>query len=367
MKREDLEALLEACFSDDEYRQNKTFNEFLDTSEPENRLTICLRDEDGTECPISSISKALFYSDKQRYKQLLTKFKRDQKHIILEPDKYQRNIQRFDALQLLVSNKKVLPFIGAGMSVAAGFKTWSHYLLDLATEARMNVDEVKTRLIQGEHEFVVEDIVKKLSRRFERDFPVDFNQLFEELDGPIKLVPNLSSGCIITTNFDKVIEQSYEKAGTPISNIVTGLESNGRFARAMAASDSFLLKLHGHFDILSSRILRKTEYDSAYGANGIDFDLPLPRLLCHIYTSSTLLFLGCSLTNDRTMQVFKAVCDEMGHDSIPKHYAILSEPEDSDLYDIKEQFLADRNIYPIWYSTGEHEKLNDILFALVNQ
>ena len=367
MKREDLEALLEACFSDEEYRENKDFNDFLDNSDTENRLTICLREEDGAECSISSISKALFYSDKERYKQLLTKFRRDRKHSILEAEKFQRNVQRFDSLQLLINSRKVLPFVGAGISAAAGLKTWSNYLLDLAAEARMKVDEVKAQLLQGEHEFVVEAIIKKLGvRRFERDFPVDFNQIIEEVNGPVKLIPGITSGCVITTNFDKVLEQAYKQVLMPSPAIVLGLESNGHFAKAMASADSSLLKLHGHFDNKTSRILRKTEYDQAYGSDEINFNLPIPKLLSHIYTSSTLLFLGCSLTNDRTMQVFKYVCEEMGHDNIPSHYAILPEPEDAEQFDLKEEFLADRNIYPIWYSAGDHERVNDILLALTS-
>ena len=40
-----------------------------------------------------------------------------------------------------------------------------------------------------------------------------------------------------------------------------------------------------------------------------------------------MLFLGCSLENDRTMQLFKTIMKQEDERKIPRHYAFLSSPE----------------------------------------
>lgn len=40
--------------------------------------------------------------------------------------------------------------------------------------------------------------------------------------------------------------------------------------------------------------------------------------------SQSLLFLGCSLDKDRTLQCMAEIVEERGKDNLPKHYAFLS-------------------------------------------
>lgn len=95
-------------------------------------------------------------------------------------------------------------------------------------------------------------------------------------------------------------------------------------------------------------------------------DRPLPRKLRRIYESSSLLFLGCSLYSDRTIQVFQKVMDERGAPDIPPHFAILEAPIDNrDLVE-RNSFLSGIGITPIFYPTGEHFRLKDILSCIVD-
>ena len=75
-------------------------------------------------------------------------------------------------------------------------------------------------------------------------------------------------------------------------------------------------------------MLNKDEYDTAYGNDGnIHFDFPLPKLLKRLFTSYSFLFLGCSLSADRTIQTFMRVAQLEGPDNLPHHYAILAVPD----------------------------------------
>ena len=139
----------------------------------------------------------------------------------------------------------------------------------------------------------------------------------------------------------------------------------GAFFRAIPAGDRYLLKLHGNLDNAAERVLNKAEYDTAYGNDGnIHFDFPLPKLLKRLFTSYSFLFLGCSLSADRTIQTFMRVAQLEGQDNLPHHYALLACPTDTAKKATIDQRLADAHITPLWYPEGEHEYVEQILGLL---
>ena len=79
----------------------------------------------------------------------------------------------------------------------------------------------------------------------------------------------------------------------------------------------------------------------------------------YYYKNSSLLFLGCGLNSDRTVQVFRAIKNgiqqKYGDIVIPQHFAIEQAPE-------AEQALSDRNAYllglgitGIWFQKDQFE------------
>ena len=89
-------------------------------------------------------------------------------------------------------------------------------------------------------------------------------------------------------------------------------------------------------------------------------------MLKRLFTSYSFLFLGCSLSADRTLQTFMRVAEEEGPDSLPHHYAILACPMDVEKKRTIDQRLADAHITPLWYPEGEHEHVEQILELLLD-
>ena len=79
-------------------------------------------------------------------------------------------------------------------------------------------------------------------------------------------------------------------------------------------------------------------------------DLPLPRVLRRLFISRPVLFLGCSLNGDRTMDVMARCADQLTGIA---HFAALAQPADPELQAPHEAYLAARNILPIWFPPGE--------------
>ena len=81
------------------------------------------------------------------------------------------------------------------------------------------------------------------------------------------------------------------------------------------------------------------------------------------------MFLGCSLNNDRTIQVFKAIKQKIENENvlIPQHFTIEQAPE-------SEEELSDRNadllklgITAIWFEKGKFECVENILMLARNE
>ncbi|MEI6150502.1 MAG: SIR2 family protein, partial [bacterium] len=97
-----------------------------------------------------------------------------------------------------------------------------------------------------------------------------------------------------------------------------------------------------------------SQYTEAYGSPDFDFTKPLPKALRQIFVSHSLLFLGCSLEQDRTLTLFQKVCNDKQFE-IPDHFAILPAPPDTANKSAKEGRLLNLRIRPIWYPVGKHE------------
>jgi hypothetical protein len=253
------------------------------------------------------------------------------------------------------------------MSKSAGCPEWKEYLLNLCTDANLDPAAMRLRLEEnGDYEGVMNDLVTVLGEnRFNLDFERDFKTP-DEITGAVTLLPRLFDNSAITTNFDRVLERVYENDAKSFVEKVTGRGQANAFFRAIPAGERYLLKLHGNLDNANERVLNKAEYDTAYGNDGnINMSFPLPKLLRRLFTSYSFLFLGCSLSADRTIQTFIRVAGEEGPDSLPHHYALLASPTDQNRKTIIDQRLADAHISPIWFPEGEFQNIEEIFKLLL--
>jgi len=349
--------------------RHAAFDAVLDDKDDDAIQVVCRR-ADGTEISLGNPARAFYFGDYHSYTVEAQRYDLDRKKQILNTDIFSRNEKRFDELKRASQRGFVIPFIGAGMSKSAGCPEWKEYLLKLCPEAGFDTDNMRQRLDeQGDYEGVMHDLVTKLGEpRFNLDFERDFTPP-GELAGAILKLPDLFDSCVITTNFDRVLEMAYERCGKAFAEKTTGrgpIGSINAFYRAIPAGNRFLLKLHGNLTDALERVLNRGEYDSAYGNDGnIHFDFPLPKQLKRLYTSFSFLFLGCSLSYDRTIQTFTRIAQELGVESLPHHYAILASPNDPEKKSMLEDRLANAHISAIWFPEGEFEHIDQMLELLL--
>lgn len=173
------------------------------------------------------------------------------------------------------------------------------------------------------------------------------------------MLPHVFDTSVVTTNFDDVIKRCYGAVGMTFSEEMSGGEAL-ELPRKLGAGRRVLLSLHGRATSAKGRILTAKEYEQHYGTgDGLQNAI---EAIC----GSTLLFMGCSLTVDRTLLAMRKLVEAKGHDNVTRHYALLAAPKsDNEKIERRDQLVAS-NIYPIWYPDGTHdESIESILWALL--
>jgi NAD-dependent SIR2 family protein deacetylase len=366
-----MEAKAETWCDTDSHRDFECFEDFnvwLDSDEGLQRCT-----DYGIE-NLSQRSKALFAGDKLSYDLAFKQYRTERRHEALneryiteqygDDHWFERNISRFDQLVEKIEAGEVVPFVGAGLSVAGGFPSWKDHLKQQAKTAGLNEGDVEELLNQGSYEEVLQRIENQLGVDVVTQEILDVFSKTGRLTETTFLLSELFRDTIITTNYDKLIEKAFDTGVDKPYQIISGIN-------AMEPPDPecvTIIKLHGDIKTPARCILSKNQYNQAYGNDEIDNSLPIPKLLDYYYRNSSLLFLGCSLNNDRTVHVFKAIKEKYGDDwDGPRHYSIEQAPEAIEVLRQRNADLAGLGVTAIWFEKGQFEYVDAVLRLARNE
>ncbi|RIJ42657.1 SIR2 family protein [Pontibacter oryzae] len=274
----------------------------------------------------------------------------------------------FEELKDAIERKRVAPFIGAGISKSFDFPLWE--------EALRNINDSLGKLNGVEDLISSYDYLQAAECLFQynptifnhyirKKFPLGLEKKNDLVKwGVPRLLTKVTSGCVITTNYDKILEVVFESDGKPFQGFMRGVNQE-KFVTKLIKNDRCILKLHGDYEYEDSYIFCQSQYSNAYykdGTSEIDFTKPLPKTLRQIYISYSLLFLGCSLEQDKTLDLFNNVKSENQFD-IPDHFAILENknPEEPQWKIDVESRLLSLNIRPIWFPKGKYEMIEQMI------
>ena len=315
-------------------------------------------------------SEALFWADREAYNDELIYWQGVHAvEIHQEAINQLRHSHQVPVLHNLADamrRNRVAPFIGAGMSQPCSYPLWGAALNILISR----IDSVDAAAVRAR--IAVFDYLGAAQMLWDADASQVKNFVRTEfakeqippggLLGPIKLLPQFSRGCIITTNFDPVIELVVGKG--EFDGYMHGLQQGNKFVPKLIKGDRCILKLHGDAEDHETYVFTEKQYAEGYGSP-LNFKKPLPRALRQIFISHSLLFLGCSLEQDRTLELFEKVCADKEFE-IPDHFAILPEPLGAGAKSHKEACLFPLNIRPIWYPEGEHHFVESYLALAID-
>lgn len=351
---------------------NDEFKEFNDV----------INEETSYDIANSNVLKSdfLFWHDPETYFQdheswqndILNQTHDNAKNYLIETD--QKN--DFYLLVQSIKKKRVAPFVGAGLSAPCKYPLWGTALKKfLNHKCGYDYNTTDPVLLQIAERIDAYDYIEaaQLISAFNRSLLDAFiSREFSISDdtrivGPLNILPEITDGCVITTNFDELIEKCFANKHRPFEGYMHGIQTQNQFAAKLIQSERCILKLHGHYNSPSTYIFSKDQYNAAYGDSTIDYTRPIAKVLRQIFVSHSLLFLGCSLELDRTLELFRDVVNSSAFD-VPNHFAFLPEISDTAKRIAKESLLSSAQIRPIWYkieidSEGkqDHSMLEELL------
>lgn len=261
---------------------------------------------------------------------------------------------------------RVAPFVGAGLSKACGYPMWGEALRKIALKLQgLGVQDIEPLMAQYDYLQAAQVLHDAAADQVRHFIKTEFRQR-GSIVGPVTLLPELAKGCIVTTNFDTVIEDLFRERSQPLDGYMHGTQAGNNFVQRLLRSERCILKLHGDAGQDNTHVFTRSQYEAAYG-EPLAFQNQLPRALRQIFISHSLLFIGCSLEQDKTLELFQRIVDEAAFE-IPDHFAVLNEPNDAALKAQKEARLLHLKVRPIWYpaplSTDgkpDHSMLEQIL------
>ncbi|MFK5926972.1 MAG: SIR2 family protein [Desulfuromusa sp.] len=348
---------------------NENFNEALNGDEP---LVLCSLKDPGGEYRFEA-SEILYWVDRNAYIDELEYWDGEK-----AKEKHQCAIQfltasdqesTFRDLIESIRRHRVSPFIGAGVSKAANYPMWGEALMRIVGKLEgVDFDSIEQHLeafdYLGAAQILYDASPEQVNRYIRTEFRLKYDPEDKKpsLPAVVRILPKIAQGCIVTTNFDSLIEESFKLANKPLDGYMHGLQPGHNFVQRLLRGERCILKLHGDAPQENTYVFTKSQYESAYG-DPIDFSKQLPKALRQIYISNSLLFLGCSLDQDKTLDLFKAVFNE-GHFEIPEHFALLPMPSTVAEKSTKETRLLGMNIQPIWYEQDESHSMVENLLEL---
>jgi len=268
------------------------------------------------------------------------------------------NEKRFRVVKSRFENGAIIPFVGAGMSTPSGYPGWTEFLKRLIGETSANKDCFSQYMKSWQYEEAAQYIFDSMGEaRFNEELENEFGH-DAQLLGAVRFLPKLFKSSVITTNYDNVIKRCYEIEGRPFSDTLIGSEAI-ELPKLLGEEKNVLLKLHGKSNSSRNRILTLSEYNKHYE------DSEQLKKCIKALSTKTLLFIGCSLGIDRTVQALIDIVNEADEGTLPKHYAFLRLNDEKERIAKAEQ-LAKANIYPIWY-TGDHDESIEALLEKLTE
>jgi hypothetical protein len=223
-------------------------------------------------------------------------------------------------------------FVGAGVSIGAGYPSWKDLLHEIGEELGVRTSDVLDLAALAQW-----SIRKSAGKTQILQLIRDKIGAEKPVPEPLEIIARLPMRNLWTTNYDRLIERSFEMIGRPIDVIST---ANDLSIRPRSGA-SRLFKMHGSVDRLDDIVIATDDYELYRRQRG-SF---LPLLQAHM-TSLAMLFVGLSFTDPNVKHVLSMIRESFAANP-PEHFAIVKPPHEND-YDTADEYKARLVQHDLW-------------------
>jgi hypothetical protein len=252
-----------------------------------------------------------------------------------------------------IRERRMILFVGSGVSAELGLPTWEDFIARLGTELGFEPREFlgfsQDFRSLAEYYRLEQGAIGALCEKMRREWHVDDATL--DRSEVHRLLVSLDFPLIYTTNYDHLLERAYERSGRRFNKVVS--------ARDIAKTDPALptiVKFHGDLADPSSMVLAETDY-----FRRLAFDEPLDIQLAADAFARAVLFLGYSVSDINLRLLLyrlRRIWIESGHEkSRPRSYIHITPPNP-----VQERILGSWDVVPL--TTAAEDGATDVLSFL---
>lgn len=262
-------------------------------------------------------------------------------------------------IEKAIKSDELGAFIGAGLSIPAGFCSWKELLKEPAKEIGLDVEKENDLVnlaqyyVNSKKRTSIDDLIKG-----------EFSKLVKPTDNH-KLLSQLPISTFWTTNYDKLIEKALEyNMKKPYVKT-----KDEQLRGTNHDFDAIVYKLHGDVESPEDAVLTRSDYEEfGYNKRKLFREVLEGDLL-----TKTFLFLGFSFGDPNFNYVIGRLRVLLDEKNTRKHYCIMKRVQDTDEdYEYKkarqELQIEDLNRYGIFtYLVNKYDEITEILSTLVDR
>lgn len=257
---------------------------------------------------------------------------------------------KIQKLTKLISEQKLIPFIGAGFSVSSGLPSSEQLIEHLITsfniERKLLTNNINLWQL-AEYLKIINDndispVKNEIQQLFNAD-KIDISKAYSHLS-----LAKLGFSSIYTSNYDCLIEKTFSYLHLPYYSIVTTAD----IVRSAASSSTQIVKFHGSIEELNSIIISESElFQRLEFESAIDIKLRADML------GKGILFIGYSFSDFNVRYLWfklQKMMREVSEKEIPPSFILLSRKNR-----IIEDVLENRGIIPLFLANYPGNNQNE--------
>ncbi|CAH1685947.1 conserved hypothetical protein [Chelatococcus asaccharovorans] len=223
-------------------------------------------------------------------------------------------------------------FVGAGVSMGAGYPSWATLLKDVGEELGVKPGELHDLAALAQWSIQESGSATQVRNVIKEQIGVE-----HAVPETLEIIARLPVKFIWTTNYDKLIERAFRGVNRPIDT-VSGAADLALRATPGAAR---LFKMHGSVERLDDVVISTDDYELYRSKRGAF----LPLLQAHL-SSMSMLFLGISFTDPNIKHVLSLIRESFTS-APPEHFAIVRPPQRED-FKTDTEFDARSTQHKLW-------------------
>jgi hypothetical protein len=252
-------------------------------------------------------------------------------------------------------------YAGAGLSASAMFPTWKSFVTELIdwserqeTISARSIHSLRNAISGGEFNIAADSVIAELEKR--NGLPQLHKFLMStfgrnaSLTSRHELLRHLNLSAVLTTNFDNLLERTFEIAA---ERIFTPSDID-RLLECLTKREFFIAKLYGRLDRPETLLISPAQYEDAIVGNR-----RFAEFIESVFVSRTLIFLGSSL--EGIIAYLEGIRFRGGDQ---KHFALVAVSEPA--WESKADMLKRRygiQVLP-YHASAHHQEIDEFLQEL---